>query len=136
MLPGGELPPHQAELAIVAVLSSLTTELQREFTEALSQLHACASHIRVRSGFAGSRAIGVTEHCGVWFRLCKMHVSRKNRKRNLGATPTEGTSHQSGTPGVMSGADTAPRPAHGSHGCAMILCGSSYPAQGAPETSI
>ena len=36
VLPGVELPPHQAELAIVAVLSSLTTKFQREFTEALS----------------------------------------------------------------------------------------------------
>ena len=79
VLPGGELPPHQAELDIVAVLSSLTTKFQREFTEALSQLHACASHIQVRSGFADSaiKTLRSVVSC-----LCKMRVSRKNRERN------------------------------------------------------
>ena len=54
-LPNVVLPPDHAELDIAAVLSSLKTNMEREFSEALSKLRECgASHIQMRSGFAGS----------------------------------------------------------------------------------
>jgi hypothetical protein len=111
-LPGSEglpkLPFHQAELAIAAVFSGITTALQRDFTEALSQLRACALHSRVRNGFAGSAMKALRSVVSSLQNACFPKKPRK-KPQVVGDTPTEGTSHQSGTPGVtITGADAVP----------------------------
>ncbi len=102
-----ELPPHQAELAIVADLSSLTTKFQLEFNEALSKLSACTSHSEVKSGFAGS-AIKTLWNVVSTFQNAWFPKKLKKKPQAVGDTLTGGISHQSGTPGGTSGGDAVP----------------------------
>ncbi len=107
VLPVVELPPHQAELAIVADLSSLITTFQRQLTEALSRLDACTSHSEVRSGFAGL-ALKTLRNVVSTFQSACFPKKTKKKPQAVGDTHTEGTSHQSGTPGVTNGVDAVP----------------------------
>ena len=107
VLPVVELPPHEAELAIVAELSSRITTFQLQLTEALSRLDACTSHGEVRSGFAVS-ALKTLRNVVSTFQSACFPKKTKKKPQAVGDTHTEGTSHQSGTPGVTSGVDAVP----------------------------
>ena len=100
------MPPDHAELAIAAVLSSLKTNMEREFSEARSKLHACGASLR--SGFAVSEMKTLREMVSSFQDKCFPKNAKKNP--HVGATPTEGTSHQAGTSGVTI-RDDAMRPA-------------------------
>ena len=103
------LPPDHAKLDIAAVLSSLKTNMEREFSEALSKLRECgASHNQIRSGFAGSAMQTLREMVSSLQDKCFPKNAKKNP--HVGATPTEGTSHQAGTSGATT-RDDAMRPA-------------------------
>ena len=107
VLPVVDLPPHEAELAIVAELSSRITTFQLQLTEALSRLDACTSHGEVRSGFAVS-ALKTLRNVVSTFQSACFPKKTKKKPQAVGDTHTEGTSHQSGTPGVTSGVDAVP----------------------------
>ncbi len=101
VLPGTNESPN-AELAIAEVFSSLKTKIEREFSEALSKVHACGlSHIQMSSGLAGSAMKTLREMVSSLQDKC----FPKNAKKNppivgVTATSPEGTSHQAGTSGV------------------------------------
>jgi len=107
VLPAVEVLPYQAELAIVAEFSSLTTKFQLEFNEALSKLCACTSHSEVKSGFAGS-AIKTLWNVVSTFQNAWFPKKPKKKLQAVGDTLTGGISHQFGTPGVTSGVDFVP----------------------------
>ena len=107
VLPVVDLPPNEAELAIVAELSSRITTFQLQPTEALSRLDACTSHGEVRSGFAVS-ALKTLRNVVSTFQSACFPKKTKKKPQAVGDTHTEGTSHQSGTPGVTSGVDAVP----------------------------
>ena len=107
VLPGtNELPnavpqPDHAELAIAEVFSSLKTKMEREFSEALSKVHACGlSHIQMSSGLAGSAMKTLREMVSSLQDKCFPKNAKKNPPIVGVMTSTEGTSHQAGTSGV------------------------------------
>ena len=104
VLPAGEVLPHQAELAIVAELSSVTTKFQLVFNEALSRLDACTSHSEVKSGFAGL-AIKALWSVVSTFQNAWFPKKPKKKLQAVGDTLTGGMSHQSGTPDMTGGVD-------------------------------
>ncbi len=100
VLPGTNESPN-AELAIAEVFSSLKTKMEREFSEALSKVHACGlSHTQMSSGFAGSAMKTLREMVSSLQDKCFPKNAKKKPPIEGVTTSTEGTSHQAGTSGV------------------------------------